>query len=83
MISLWTSVVALSVVVFSMRLKVAGTPSTVTESTLRVAAARLPVEPWKSREYDDSGAPVVAASMVVGGVREVGRAHGVRWRSRW
>ena len=62
--SLCTSVVALLVVVFSIREKVAATPLTVTESTLRVLAARLPLEPWKSRENDDSGAPVVAAWMV-------------------
>ena len=47
--SLCTSVVALLVVVFSMRLNSAGTPSTVTESTFSVLAARLPVEPWKSK----------------------------------
>ena len=65
MISLWLSMTALVVLLVSMRLKVAGTPLTVTVSTSYVDAARLPVDPWKSREYDDSGAPVVVASMVV------------------
>ena len=64
-ISLWLSTRALVGLVVSMRLKVAGTPLTVTVSTLKVAAARLPVEPWKSKEYDDSGAPVVSAVTVV------------------
>ena len=81
-ISLWLSTRALVVVVVSMRLKVAGTPLTVTESTLRVDAASVPVEPWKSKEYDDSGAPVVVASMVAVafGRLVVPRR---RWRARW
>ena len=65
MISLWLSVVALLVVVFSMRVNVAGTPLTVTASTLKVLFARVLVVPWKSKEYDDRGAPVVLAWMVV------------------
>ena len=65
MISLWLSVAALEVVVVSMRLKVAGTPLTVTVSMLNECRARLPLEPWKSKENDDRGAPVVAASIVV------------------
>jgi len=59
--SLCTSVVAFAVVVFSMRLKVAGAPLTVTEVTLSVEAARVVAEPWKSKAYDERGAPVVTA----------------------
>ena len=55
MTSLWLSVVALLLVVFSIRVKVAGTPLTVTASTLKVLFARVLVVPWKSKEYDDSG----------------------------
>ena len=59
MTSLWLSVVALLLVVFSVRVNVAGTPLTVTASTLKVLFASVLVVPWKSKEYDDRGAPVV------------------------
>jgi hypothetical protein len=51
--------------VFSIRVNVAGAPFTVTASTLYVLLASVLVVPWKSKENDESGAPVVLAVIVV------------------